>query len=87
MMLVFSFEVNDLHQKVSIVAYGAHHFHHYLSYALQKNMFKIHMAKISRIELHVKKFNGVAPSQAFVGCGSCGNIDNLCPLIKAHNSL
>jgi hypothetical protein len=30
------------------------------------------MAKISRIELHVKIFNGVAPSQAFAGCGSCG---------------
>jgi len=45
------------------------------------------MTKNSRIELHVKKFNVVAPSQAFVGCGSCGSIENLCPLIKAHNSL
>jgi len=45
------------------------------------------MAKISRIELHVNFFNGVTPSQAFAGCGSCGSIENLCPLIKAHNSL
>jgi hypothetical protein len=45
------------------------------------------MAKISRIELHVKIFNGVAPSQAFAGCGSYGSIENLCPLVKAHNSL
>jgi hypothetical protein len=45
------------------------------------------MAKDLRIELHVKFFNGVVPSQAFAGCGSCGSIENLCPLIKAHNSL
>ncbi len=30
------FDVNDLHQKVSIVVYGAHHSHHYLNYVLQK---------------------------------------------------
>ncbi len=47
-------------------------------------MFKIHMEKNSRIELHIKKMSGVVPSQAFAGCGS---IENLCPLIKAHNSL
>jgi hypothetical protein len=45
------------------------------------------MAKISKIELHVEIFNGVVPSQAFVGCGFCGSIENLCPLIRAHNSL
>jgi len=40
------FEINDLHQKVSIVVYGAHHFHHYLSYVLQKtHVLKSHDKK------------------------------------------